>query len=75
MFFTCSFKLPINLYKTLKRQGVWGVEKDIMEKIKAQILLVTSVCSVTCLPLEAITEMVNEAIEFPCMQHICEHEI
>lgn len=52
-----------------------GVEKDIMERIKAQILLVTSVCSVASLPLEANTEMVNEAIEFPCIQHICEHEI
>lgn len=70
MFFTCSFNFPLNPYKNLKRQRVWG-----WKRIKAQILLVTSVCSVASLLLEANTEMVNEAIEFPCIQHICEHEI
>lgn len=52
-----------------------GVEKDIMERIKPQILQVTSVWKVTSWPLETNTEMVNEASEFPSIQHICEHEI
>lgn len=44
-----------------------GVQKDIMERIKPQILLIASVCKVTSWSLEANTEMVNEAIEFPSM--------
>lgn len=42
-----------------------GVEKDIMERIKPPTVLLTSVCKVTSWPLEANTEMVNEAIEVP----------
>lgn len=38
------------------------VEKDIMERIKPQILQVTSVWKVTSWPLE--TEMVNEPVSF-----------
>lgn len=58
IFLICSLKLSLNPEIILQRWGA-GMEKDILERTKAQILQIISVWKVTSRPSEANIEMVK----------------